>query len=520
MRYSRLLNQTIAMSIMVVAINCSEEKKTTPSQNLWELLKSGVNESYRNEKQENLLHLAVLSGDVTLIRHVNGLFPQLRTTADSMGYTPAKTAVALCPLATIKLLDSLGFDFVSVAPDIAVKRLSNEQSENLKTPSVIKDPQAEAVYAYIASKLAKLAQWPRDMDVQGVFYEARQYLSVGYAQAADARLDLFRQHPERIKELINSGLPRDSVDASILCQLPLPADHRNGYYFFMALSKNQPMLTKAFIDQGAVVNNMSVQNTKVQSALTYAKASGSNSNVELLTRAGATDAYWYELLVPGFWPNITDNYDTSRVWYTVGIDKDSTFVRSGGLDPEYFCVQRKDYWAYAKIRAIFMVATNRPKGISTCETVVSRPRLLTSGDSLRITLNSGLVYELSAPPVAGKVLRVVSNGRHQDLLQEFPENYDNYNSQNSPPSNAVWVVWAGDVDGDGKLDLLITRSDYGNRMGADFYLTLSTLATGALLMGWADEAFVYESYDAFAHDKYGREYDSNAYFPYGKSPLR
>jgi hypothetical protein len=515
--------------------DCAKKKPISHSKKALRLLESGVDGTYRNEKKENLLHCAIRSCDEQRIRLVNTRFPLLRTQADTNGYYPIHTAAANCPLNVIKLLDSLGFNFSQsvhethsysgchATPDvltIARERLNTEIHLRFDDSTRVTDADAEGVYAWIVTKVGESA-WPDGENPDGLLQNAKDLVRRGFPVAAQATMNYLRRYPVGLKELLRyragvmPSLPLDSIDVSLLCKLPLPADHNRGEYFFTALKLNQPALTQAFIDQGAVVNNLSAHNKKVRSALTFAESQDMEANAAILKKNGATDAYWFEVLVPGFWPTIGFNYDTSLLWYAVISGKDSTFLRSGRLSPEYMRVQRKDYWTSAGECALFMIATNKPGGIAACESIISRPRLVTPDNPMQCKLRSGIVYELTAPEIKGSVLRVKGKGRYQDLLQYFPEPALNAKQEYQyDDSNAIWVVWAGDIDGDHELDILLTGAsvDYAN-FDNTFFLALSSLATEGLLFGWADETYMYGSYQEFANNSYGREYGKESFFP-------
>lgn len=181
---------------------------------------------------------------------------------------------------------------------IAADRFEAENHRRFRNSADISDTEAEAVYAYIISRIYRFT-WPDCYSPPDVINQVKHHLQRGFPVLAEAFLNMFRQHPGRLNDLIDNYNLLESEDTTLLNRLPLPADHENGRYFFKILTAKKPSLTKAFIDQGAVVNKMSVYNGKVYSALSYALSSGSERNVELLRNTGATDENWFKLLVPG-----------------------------------------------------------------------------------------------------------------------------------------------------------------------------------------------------------------------------
>ena len=481
------------------------------SNRIRDMLKAGIDSTFRTVNGENLLHLAVKSGDKNLFIHVDSIYPSLRSKRIprydfEYGYGIEKYAVRVAPFNMIVLLDSLGFDLKDYYY-IPLQRMLGKPPQH---PSV-----DDTVCAYLLNRFGE-GQWPWCSSsysstncVEELFSAERYLFTRGYMNSSKAIFDLFGKSPERITTLVKQALNHygpgsiyDTVGLSIMSSFRLPANDLKGHYFLQAVKRGNSTLVKGFIKSNAVINDMSVHNGCVMSPLTLAAISGDSATLSLLKNAGATDSIWYELLVPGYWPSIANLYKPGRTWYSVIASGDSVYPKAGPLNDKYFRVQREDYWKNMKDRALFFIATNKAGGIRKVETVISRPTLLRHGDTLRVNLSSGQRYVLSVPKLDKTILILQSGSTKQDFLNYYSDSKGTFEGYGE---SGIWVNWAGDLDEDGKLDLLISGlpAAYGSFENT-FYLAISSLATKNLLVGWADEVKVYNGYNEYARDGHAR----------------
>ncbi len=103
------------------------------------------------------------------------------------------------------------------------------------------------------------------------------------------------------------------------------------------------------------------------------------------------------------------------------------------------------------------------------KTVSGSERKLERNETIDLSLGNDHQMQLSvAPSESGDHVVILSGGRVKQTLMDFP-GPDDLSRRYS-----LSLVWAGDLDGDGKLDLLF--DDIGNNVGLNYRLFLSSAA--------------------------------------------
>jgi len=507
-----MLRELLLMVIMVstcFGVNRSITNTELSHRQIRRIIESDSGSTYRTQFSENLLHIAVGTGDRELIREVDSLYPRLRRQSDIRHFNPTYRAVEMGDTALISFMDSLcvNLHFSNNGPRNRNSRIYNSHALQLMSEMVNQSDSLsyQNMYSHLINILIRdttdrFKKWDKDL----LGEHLRNVPSYHYYRFKEGGKDIAAEAILRYADhCTNHNKYRWILDAAQISNVSSEQKRIKSLSFLKLLTiphtpelnpvsplwqtirnRGDDTITAQFmIDNGEPLNDYSVFDGELRSLYTYALMYGDHGTARLLKGTGHISERWFELQLPDFFPSYPSRTDTN--WTTVTVDTTGkAHCSTGELPTEMLTVQTENYITQQSPLTpyhLFSVRSNRV--IDSIETVTISPIELTTDTTISFHGNG---YKISAP------------------FQE--ENHWNYFtittdsvSQVVNTANTVRVLWAGDIDSDQRLDLIVSpKGDYrGYYEYQQYTLLLSSLASPNELVGKADECFLFGSHGGF-----------------------
>ncbi len=471
-----------------------------------EILYSDTCDEFRTEDGNNILHLAFTSGDTTLA------YEAYATTSDSLvrqqntlGRTPVWSLILSGDTTVMFSLDK--------KIDISIDwfwgswHLPHYGYVGKEYPTYVLNSVSEvddSLFEYLMEHHNGAIEFPWMLQTANLYHS---FFEKGKYRCADAIVQMFdsRSYEIKMSWLEQEGFHRTLQDSSgylFFLQVSLPVNtHIFDGNIKRYIYRNYFEVIRLLVDQGQIIDNPSVFNSEIKTLRDYAREEKRLDIAEFLDSVSGIPERWFELQSPDYFPSSPLLEDSN--WVVLYCNDSAEYeLHRGKIPLTMMSAQPRSYLSDTTNVYLFAIRSNIP--VDTIVTSHGRLTLIEPYDTISFSLNDKrytlFTKELPTrheaerdyydPPCYDYRFDVyLSDGENEQYLFELDK------CENGWPDH---ILWAGDIDGDQKLDLL-TDSYPGEGW---FQLWLSSYSNDSQIVSRSDNCPTLGTYERYHQIRY------------------